>query len=183
MKPIPIVFDEFIGEPVEVPQTHSIAREEHPMTSPTLDAAERAELLPCPFCGEEAEISEYTALGAGITTCTVTCVECGAATDIFLAEEKGQAIAAWNRRAALSAPQESGWQAIDTAPKDGTEIDVWAEPNAIYRKLNFLPCRMPHVRWMTRYERWSGMAEGYVPTHWRPLPPPPGEQQENNHAR
>jgi hypothetical protein len=83
---------------------------------------------------------------------------------------------AWQARAALSAPQDSGWQPIDTAPKDGTRVLIalwaWNQPNT------------------ERLYYWAEFCEGewcepdnldiqyFAPTHWRPLPPPPGEQQE-----
>ena len=82
------------------------------------------------------------------------------------------------------------WQPIETAPKDGTQIDVWAKGY-----------RIPDVKWGTpphvcyggycdscpTRECWydaNGLAldedSGEEPTHWMPLPPPPalaeGEQ-------
>lgn len=65
----------------------------------------------------------------------------------------------------------SAWQAIDTAPKDGTLIDVWATE------------RVPDVKWLRGYWRhwaldgYDNMAwvpiDGLTPTHWMPLPAPP----------
>ena len=66
----------------------------------------------------------------------------------------------------------SGWQDIETAPKDGTNI------------LLFVPYgnQVLISRW-TRFSQmqgqwaWSDFKTGplpYDPTHWMPLPPPPG---------
>ena len=70
---------------------------------------------------------------------------------------------------------ESGWRLIDTAPKDGTVIDVWSEfPQFGYG------CRFPDVFW--KWEKWCWEFEGMWPsasdsggvvTHWMPSPPPP----------
>jgi len=71
------------------------------------------------------------------------------------------------------------WQPIETAPKDETEIDVWAIPP------KGPGCRVTNVCWtrMTdwdgrEFEGWTGMYPvrfGYrhEPTHWMPTPAPP----------
>lgn len=60
----------------------------------------------------------------------------------------------------------SSWQSIETAPKDGTIIDVWTQKDG----------RIPNVYWdgedwVSMYLMWSG-----IPTHWMPLPEPPGDR-------
>ena len=72
--------------------------------------------------------------------------------------------------AALEPAAPQGWQPIETAPKDGTQIDVWC-PDADdgYRVAdawvdhagNWRCCFDNNVRWARQ------------PTHWQPLPVPP----------
>lgn len=52
-----------------------------------------------------------------------------------------------------------GWQPIDTAPRDGTPVLVWAEPMS-----------SPDIAWHEE----SGMALRTY-THWMPLPPHPND--------
>jgi hypothetical protein len=81
--------------------------------------------------------------------------------------------------AAINAiPAVEEWQPIETAPKDGTLVDLWCKLNGVGRGVrrtdkkyaadsyspNFPPCWGPY----------DGMEEGPLqPTHWRPLPKPP----------
>lgn len=68
--------------------------------------------------------------------------------------------------------ERSGWQPIETAPKDGTEFDAWDRDG-----------RITNVYWSNLQEAWCidvpyGRAEPQplglpVPTHWRSLPLPP----------
>ena len=63
------------------------------------------------------------------------------------------------------------WQPIDTAPKDGTEILVYA---------SFAGTRKPVIAtWLRSYGAWLlhnvGMAITLTPTHWMMLPEPPEE--------
>lgn len=79
------------------------------------------------------------------------------------------------------------WQPIETAPKDGTLIDLWAyceNHNDWERRAN--------CRWETmadflgnEFDGWYGLNNGrwwscnFVnPTHWMPIPDPP----EDRHA-
>jgi hypothetical protein len=79
----------------------------------------------------------------------------------------------------------SGWQPIETAPKDGTEIDVWCGGE--------FPRRVTCASWRepTESEWWSHggdtidtpdacwhdcfgpLGKDNTPTHWMPLPAPP----------
>jgi hypothetical protein len=65
----------------------------------------------------------------------------------------------------------SEWQPIESAPKDGTKVDVWCEGK--------VPLRIPNAYFYE--ERWlhsfNGMRIWHDPTHWMPLPPPPSEEQ------
>lgn len=57
-----------------------------------------SELLPCPFCGGEAALMEFQV----IPDPHIRCQECGAQTEDQ--HERGDAIAAWNRRALAAVP-------------------------------------------------------------------------------
>jgi hypothetical protein len=54
----------------------------------------------------------------------------------------------------------STWQPIETAPKDGTEILAWDGDQHI-------------VAWFDGDWRFSDDRQCF-PTHWQPLPAPPG---------
>lgn len=77
------------------------------------------------------------------------------------------------------------WKPIDTAPRDGTRI--WAywpttngdavHSNAAQVETWFGPRGHPDgvaKCWQTAFE-WGDDAGPCRPTHWMPLPPPPGE--------
>jgi hypothetical protein len=72
----------------------------------------------------------------------------------------------------------SGWQPIETAPTDGTIIDVWLG-DASPADLAFYCAqdkRSADWRWMDGKFRPVGGLGGpvsVVPTHWMPLPEPP----------
>lgn len=61
----------------------------------------------------------------------------------------------------------SGWQSIETAPRDGTEIIAY------FGMTN--PKYAESVRWS--HGQWAWAQDGDYPldgpTHWMPLPPPP----------
>ncbi len=76
-----------------------------------------------------------------------------------------------------------GWQPIETAPRDGTGVDIWADGQ-----------RWPNRHWYAQHEAWAYhgwhiprtginrqpyrktiIQKGLEPTHWMPLPSPPGE--------
>ncbi len=70
---------------------------------------------------------------------------------------------AQNMRAALEAAERAAWQPIETAPKDGSRI--------------LLRAMSQHVGWWEdENDWWATGLDSYVrnPTHWRPLPAPPG---------
>ena len=76
-------------------------------------------------------------------------------------------------RAAIAALDAGGWRPIETAPKDGTTIDLWCA----YRfETDNLGCRVADAFWdeddqLWRFDQWH---EKYRPTHWMPLPSAPG---------
>lgn len=77
---------------------------------------------------------------------------------------------------------EMKWNPIETAPRDGTEIDVWSDgrryPDAAWARPDGAP---------VDYKAWCFLdaevnrcdVSWYIteikpePTHWMPLPPPP----------
>lgn len=68
----------------------------------------------------------------------------------------------------------SDWQPIETAPKDGTPFDAWVPDAFGGRRMCGLSfnakgrLRQHGLLTDTELPRW--------PTHWMPLPAPPGEQ-------
>ena len=54
------------------------------------------------------------------------------------------------------------WQPIDTAPKDGSIIDLWHRDYG----------RIPENWWVVEDACWCGWDADDI-THWMPLPEPP----------
>jgi hypothetical protein len=77
----------------------------------------------------------------------------------------------------------SEWQPIETAPKDGTVIDVWlGDASASDRQFYCTGETRRAPGWAWVVDKWRPvLAEGRVlstfvqPTHWMPLPAPPKE--------
>lgn len=61
------------------------------------------------------------------------------------------------------------WQPISTAPKDGAELLLWTGVKQI---VGFY--------FEDDFGEWVGLYTGrqIFPTHWQPLPPPPGKENE-----
>lgn len=107
------------------------------------------QLKPCPFCG-----SEFIRLDRYSRTRWLVCDGCGAESGHKGSED--DAIAAWNRRA-------SGWQPIETAPRD-KKIVVYADS---------IKCTYM-AYWVEADEDWFVFGNGSAMlTHWQPLPDPP----------
>lgn len=76
--------------------------------------------------------------------------------------------------------EKAEWQPIETAPKDGTKVDLWAFwPEGSESK------RSTDCYWVSgdkewSFGRWSESSYVHRPviTHWRPLPAPPALSQE-----
>jgi len=71
-----------------------------------------------------------------------------------------------------------GWQPIETAPKDGSEILIYC--GAPWAKIEKAKWYAPWANWLTGNfpvdpARESGTygIGSFVPTHWMPLPTPP----------
>ena len=122
------------------------------------------ELLPCPFCGREADLHHDAMVH-------VECLGCTASAYAF---DQAAAIAAWNRRAPV-------WHPIATAPKDGSKVMLhgpvaWLE----YMFDDAAPLEEASVfgsfydgEWRT--ETANPYSDIVRPTHWQPLPAPPQE--------
>ena len=70
----------------------------------------------------------------------------------------------------------SDWQPIETAPKDGTRVDLWAKQwrasDDVFIYHRFADC------WWTagnpnRTAGWVNINAAWCATHWMPLPSPP----------
>lgn len=84
-----------------------------------------------------------------------------------------QAAAHARLSALTSQPNTEGWQPIDTAPRDGQEVDVWYASSISRPGL-----REANVHWNGHDGFWrrrdrTHCIYGEYPTHWRPLPAPP----------
>lgn len=62
------------------------------------------------------------------------------------------------------------WQPIETAPDDGTQVDLWCESeHEGFDGQRFIDCY-----WI--YKKWAGIPADpmkWHPTHWMPQPEPP----------
>lgn len=75
------------------------------------------------------------------------------------------------------------WQSIETAPKDGTRVDLWAKTWLPafdkFESRRFSDCYWTKGDSMTnRHAMWAGMDSNFHATHWMPLPSPPQAPQE-----
>jgi len=140
-------------------------------------AVSAPELLPCPFCGTEIDLLNY-AIGA-----IIICGKCGAS----MARDHSQydkticdgLVTAWNTREDL-APQ---WQDIATAPKDGTQVDLWSDrgfryPNAAWDVVDYpMDASGDNIYGWTDSSHHGSIKNGGPYTHWMPLPKPPEAAQ------
>jgi hypothetical protein len=124
----------------------------------------------CPFCGPgESKVDLWHDDVA--RRWRVGCGRCGASTGTSPRDKtQAPAITAWNTRA-------SGWQPIETAPRDGT----------FFVAVNANNARVPNpyfICYSDQPEAGDHFAEGagwrcpgrdwpVYPTHWLPLPPTP----------
>lgn len=95
------------------------------------------------------------------------------------------------QREALTAgsAQECGWRPIETGPLDGTEVLLWREDCGqfigSYTSADAFPLTQVEIDataeevlfakdWFTQWPDARRLDGSETPTHWRPLPPPPG---------
>jgi len=138
-----------------------------------MSSAER--LGPCPWCGEVPNEDSYALRDGGYKYGGVVC-GCGVQGPDVRTDYrewpawKPAAIAAWNeRRAPAEAGAPSGWQPIETAPRDGRPLLLFARSLRAQS-----PIRL--VGWWIYGRGWIEAAfapnhpTGVEPTHWMPLP-------------
>lgn len=83
-------------------------------------------------------------------------------------------------RKAMTEAMGAGWQPIETAPLNGTKVDLWVRP--LDAAANGNAGRIADAwhesgRWMRFVGGWPhNVAQCGVPTHWCPLLPPPTEE-------
>jgi hypothetical protein len=67
-----------------------------------------------------------------------------------------------------------GWQPIETAPKDGTIVDLWG-PKFNRDGIWNGECRYASCRWSNGWQNayWCPLDKKSQPTHWMPLPAAP----------
>lgn len=64
------------------------------------------------------------------------------------------------------------WQQIETAPRDGTKIDLWAKywrseaDDFIYRRFASVYWRDKDKEFNSWPDSWVGLDKGWFPTHW-----------------
>lgn len=160
------------------------------------------ELLPCPFCGGSANGPEQSGgsdersgynfrMHIGCRNCGVVIVAESHKDKQGWCDDAGQAeseaIANWNRRAAASG--QAGWQAIETAPRDGAEVLLWREDCGqfigSYTSGDNFPLTQNEIDmmdeevlfqkdWFTQWPDARRLEGSEVPTLWQPLPAAPG---------
>jgi hypothetical protein len=131
------------------------------------------ELLPCPFCNSPAEY-----LGSEANGYEVGCSRCGAKAG--WGDYGYQAAQKWNRRT-------PGWRPISEAPRDGTDVLVYVRGETLYPTAahydtpEYFEKEYGDREYMEEGWRWSFgyptdfHEETIEPTHFMPLPPPPGK--------
>lgn len=77
-----------------------------------------------------------------------------------------------------------GWMPIETAPRDGTKVDVWMEVYPSPRSMgwgdSFRACDVwwADGAWVRMHQgKPTELFDGYI-THWMPLPAPPAQPQK-----
>lgn len=116
------------------------------------------EILPCPFCGGEAEPVNYSPFDGWHCRCK----RCDLEGNEWL--DAATAVRAWNRRVPPVAVQEErdAWQPIETVPASADDVLVLTRRNKIKVETG-------------HYARncWLSDDEDCLFTHWMPAPPPP----------
>lgn len=72
-----------------------------------------------------------------------------------------------------------GWQPIETAPRDGTQIIMFNAMDNVavigsWSKHNHVPV----WGWIRPVEIYGEEVDGFIPTHWMPLPAAPAPEGE-----
>ena len=162
---------------------------ENPMTNPLEQDLGGVVLLPCPFCGGNADTYFGHITKRHYVSCmTENCGMTGPDADTY-----ESAISAWNARThsaeiAGALRDAEGWQPIETAPRDGSRILAmirWSWSDGTDGEAQDV------IYWYAGGKFWvcgtpmnyvQGLDEGVEPTHWRPLPAPPTQDSAMQHG-
>lgn len=73
------------------------------------------------------------------------------------------------------------WQPIETAPKDGTWVDLWCGerdgyPAGRFENMSFRGGEWRHPSFFSHSDSY-GTPLAAMPTHWMPLPEPPAPNE------
>lgn len=74
------------------------------------------------------------------------------------------------------------WQPIETAPKDGTKVDLWGKDKSYWGKGPNIPKRWADCYWLNDggFSKWTNRyGDSIEATHWRPLPAAPNKGVED----
>jgi len=98
-----------------------------------------------------------------------------------MSTEKPQGQTESDARLAPAIGSAASWQPIETAPKDGTPVLVWAE-NLLHGLCPYAVAQyMEHeIEWWHVQDGKFGPypMRGAAPTHWMPCPKPPNDKAE-----
>lgn len=72
--------------------------------------------------------------------------------------------------------QDGGWRPIDSAPKDGARVLVFCPPRAVGAKTSK---RIRIAAWDGCNWKDAAVVYPIVPTHWRPIPPAPKKENDD----
>ena len=79
------------------------------------------------------------------------------------------------------------WQPIETAPKDGTQIDLWSSKgfrvcDVVWDTISYSVDGEDDVDGWTDAGGHGSVEKAGPFTHWMPLPPAPSRQKEDTHV-
>ena len=137
------------------------------------------ELLPCPFCGGDAYIER---VGNRRQSTIYECGSCGCRLETGEEFNHGKR---WNERAEseeitrLRAALE--WQPIETAPKDGTQIDLWSSKgfrvcDVVWDTISYSLDGEDDVDGWTDAGGHGSIEKAGPFTHWMPIPSAPTDK-------
>lgn len=151
-------------------------KEEDGVTSHRDGTRHAFDLKPCPWCGGPADIEEIGGRDGAGASFSVGCHDgdgssvCFGYQSLTQFARKSEAIAAWNKRPSPP-PVLSNWRGIETAPK-------------LTRVLGYWPSRDTCIVYLDSDGDWTDAQHDRIvvmdpPTHWQPLPAPPGAGNED----
>ncbi|MGZ8907296.1 MAG: DUF551 domain-containing protein [Methylobacter sp.] len=75
------------------------------------------------------------------------------------------------------------WQPIETAPRDGTLVDIWMSGQKAPDGYRQADCWFDGKNWCHEFGREGPIEAGFyigdIPTHWMPLPESPNAIKES----